>query len=563
MPIAQPENIREEILRCGRDPAYFIKNYCKIRHPKRGLLDFKLWDYQEDLLKDYEEYRFNVILKARQLGISEVTAAYCVWLMLFHRSKNILVVASKLETAKNIIKKVQTSIEELPKWLLLADVTTDNRLSVELSNGSQIKATASARDAGRSEALSLLIVDEAAWVAKLDSLWTGLWPTIQAGGSAIVLSTPNGVGNKFHQIYVDADQGNNEFKATKLMWYRHPEHIWDLEDDPERDGFKTSTWFRAEVKSSNMSPREVAQELECDFLTSGDTVIAAAAIIVLEKSVHEPVVMENWDRKLFKYFMPQVGKKYMISADVARGDGKDHSAAHVWDTADMTQVAEYYAKVPVDAFAKTLVEMGRAYNNALLVVENNSIGLACLEHVRLALYENIYYSRKGDNRPGEAVNAAWGTSSSDLIIGFTMSPKVRPLVVTKLEEYIRTGALNVCSKRFLQELRTFVWLNGRAEAARGANDDLVMAAAIGVWIRDTFLAPQLGSIDAAKKMITSITMDKHVNTQIPGAAKDPRFTPQRNMGTFSLGERADPLKVRLPSGKMGDFTWFVRELMGK
>lgn len=547
--------LRNEIISCGRDPAYFIKKYVKIRHPKRGLVSFDMFDYQEDLIGDYQSERFNVILKARQLGISEITAAYASWLMLFHRNKNILVMATKAETAKNIIKKVNTALKKIPKWLMLAEIITDNKLSVELSNGSIIKAIASSDDAGRSEALSLLIIDEAAFVKNLSELWTGLYPTVQAGGSVIILSTPNGVGNKFHQIYSESEEGNNEFKYKKLMWWEHPEHVSDLMDDPDRPGFKTSSWFRNEIKSANMSPRDVAQELECNFNASGDTVIPAESMEWIKEGLYDPMTKEYWDRGLFVWFEPQLELKYMVTADVARGDGKDYSACVVWNAETMEEVAEYHGKIPPEEFARLLCELGTKYNKAMLVVENNSIGLACLEHVKLAMYENVYYSRKGDSKTGEAVNTYWGSVDGDLVPGFTTSPKTRPLIITKLEEYVRNRTITIRSKRFHEELRTFIWNNGRPEAMRGYNDDLTMAAAIGCWIRDTFLSPNFVTADVQKKLLTGITTEKTVNTDIHGASKDPRFVTQKNMGSFQ--QESNPLKVRLPNGQVADFSWLI------
>lgn len=550
------QTLRDEILACGRNPAYFIRKYVKIRHPKRGLIPFEMFDYQDDLIRDYLDHRFNIILKARQLGISEVTAAYAVWLMLFHRDKNILVMASKAETAKNIIKKVTTALKKLPKWLMLADVITDNKLSVELSNGSQIKAIATSEDAGRSEALSLLIIDEAAFVQRFDELWTGLYPTVSTGGSVIVLSTPNGVGNKFHQLYTDAEKGDNEFKPTKLMWWRHPEHISDLVDDPDRPGFKTSSWYRHEIKSTNMGPREVAQELECNFNASGETVLTAEQLAWIQVGLYDPLVREWRDRNVFVWFQPETKGRYLISADVARGDGKDYSAAHVWDLKDMGQVAEYYGKIPPDEFAKLLIDLGRRYNNALLVVENNTIGLACLEHIKLGMYENVYFSRKGDSKPGEAVNLYWGSYQDDLIPGFTTSPRTRPLIVAKFEEYVRNQQIIIRSKRFEQELKTFIWNNGRPEAMRGYNDDLVMAASIGVWIRDTFLAPSLVSSDVHKKLVNGISYMNHVHTEIRGASKDPRFQKQSQLGPFTP-QQGPAMQIKLPNGYIADFSWLI------
>lgn len=550
------QTLRNEIVACGRNPLYFINKYVRIKHPKKGLIPFKTFDYQDALVTDYQQSRFNIILKARQLGISEITAAYATWLMLFHRDKNILVMASKAETAKNIIKKVATALKKLPKWLVLADVTTDNKFSIELSNGSQIKAIATSEDAGRSEALSLLIIDEAAFVPRFEELWTGLYPTVSAGGNVIVLSTPNGVGNKFHQLYVDAEQGTNEFKASRLMWWVHPERISDLEDDPERPGFKTSSWFRNEVKSTNMSPRDVAQELECNFNASGDTVISGDFLERMTKGLLHPETMQHWDRNLFVWWPARPEKKYFITADVARGDGRDHSAAHVWDMSTMEQCAEYYGKIPVEEFAKLLIDLGHTYNTALLVVENTAIGLACLEHVRLLGYECVYYSRKGDTKAGETVNTQWGTVEDDLVIGFTMSPKVRPLVCAKLEEYVRNESMLFRSQRSIEELRTFIWNNGRAEAMRGYNDDLVIAAAIGAWIRDTYLSPRYLTAEVQKKLVNSISTEKTVNTDIDGASKDPKYVSQKTMGTFVKSK--NPHEIRIRNGARVDFSWLLK-----
>jgi hypothetical protein len=548
-------SLRNEIIKCGRDPVYFVRTYVKIKHPVRGLIPFKLFDYQEQLIRDYKENRFNVILKARQLGISEVTAAYACWLMLFHKEKNIIVMASKLETAKNIIRKVITSFKKLPKWLLLADVVTDNKLSVELSNGSRIAAIATSEDAGRSEAVSFLIIDEAAFVPRFDELWTGLYSTVAAGGSAAVLSTPNGVGNKFHEICSDAEESRNEFKFHRFMWWLHPDRAVGIQDDVERPGFKTSPWFKNEIAAANMSPRDVAQELECNFNASGDTVVAPQYLRWMESCTTIPQEMKNWDRNLHVFQQPRDNAKYLISADVARGDGKDNSAFHVFDIASMTQVAEYYGKTPLEEFAALLCDTGHEYGTAILAVENTAIGMACLEHIKIKAYENVYYSRRGDQRPGDVVNTYWGTTEDDLVPGFTTSQKNRSLMISKLEEYIRNRNIYFYSKRLVEELRTFIWNNGRPEAMKTKNDDLVMAAAIGIWLRDTFLTTNFANVEMKKSMLDGIGMNRTYNTQIEGASKNPTNSPVGSV--FGVDPSTRHLKMRLPFGKEIDFAWLI------
>ena len=551
---------KAEILRCGKDPHYFINTYVRIQHPVRGLISFRTFDYQDQLVSDYMNHRFNIILKARQLGISEISASYAAWLMLFHRNKNILVMATKADTAKNIIKKIRVALHRIPEWLRIADIIGDNKLSVELSNGSQCKAISSSDDAGRSEALSLLIIDEAAHVPNLEELWVGLLPTVSTGGNIIVLSTPNGVGNKFHQLWTESEKGENEFNRTKLMWWVHPERIADLRDDETRPSphegipfFKTSTWYEAELKKTNMSPREVAQELECNFNASGDTFLTSEQIQDLHASALPPRATHHWDRGLHEWWPPRPKARYFITADVARGDGKDYSTFDVWDIETMDQCAEYQGKLPVEEFAKLLMDTGHRYNTALLCVENNNIGMACLEHIRLGAYENVYYSKKGGDE-GEAVHAQWGPASKDMVIGFTMSQKLRPLVFSKFEEFLRNRAIRLHSKRLATETETFIWENGKPQAMKGYNDDLTVAASLGCWIKDVFISPGELAADLDKVLLTNMRVFGHTNAEIAGATKNPDIQPQKSLGIFT-SNNTKPMKLDLPGGRQVDLRW--------
>jgi len=551
------QELRNEIVRCGRDPAYFIRKYVKIQHPKRGLISFDLFDYQERLIDAYMTERFNVILKARQLGISEVTAAYAAWLMLFHRDKNVLVMATKADTAKNIVRKIKVCIKKLPKWLMLTRQKTDNAMSIEFDNGSRIQAIASSGDAGRSEALSLLIIDEAAHVTSLDEMWTGLLPTVTAGGSVIMLSTPNGVGNLFHKIYTEAEAHENDFHPTKLMWWVHPERIEGLCDDPDRPGFKTSVWFRKEIESANVSERDRAQEYECSFLSSGDNVFAGAILAAIELGIYTPPSIREEDRNLFVWMEPRERGRYLIACDVARGDGKDFSTAQVFDVESMDQVAEYCGKIPPDRFAKLLNDLGKDYNNAMLVVENNAVGMAALEHLKLFGYCNLFYSRKGDQMPGEFVNCSYEQYETDLIAGFTTTSKTRLPMINKLEEYLRKKQMNIHSKRTLEEFRTFIWNSARRpEAMRGYNDDLTMACALAVWIRDTVLSSSHVSAEIQEKLVLGIDQMVTRNVDIPGATKMPGHQQVRTP-MLTRPERQRP-EMQLPNGMIVDFSWIYK-----
>jgi hypothetical protein len=492
------KEIVAEILKCGKDPVYFIDNYARISHPIHGLIPFKTYPYQGELLQDFNDYRFNVILKARQLGISTIAAAYVVWLMLFHRDKNILVMATKFKTASNLVKKVKAIMKNLPEWIVISEISIDNRSSFELSNGSQIQAASTSGDAGRSEALSLLVIDEAAHVENLDELWAGLYPTISTGGRVIALSTPNGVGNWFHKTYTEASEGSNDFHPIDLAWDVHP----------DRD----QEWFNKETR--NMSRREIAQELECNFNTSGESVIHPDDIAWVESDVTDPKYRTGFDRNMWIWEQYQADSTYLLVADVARGDGADYSVFHIIKLETMEVVAEYQGKPNLDMYSTILMQAGKEFGNCLLVVENVGIGISVLEKLIDLQYPNLYYSVKGSH---EFIDGYQAETNNAAVPGFTTSSKTRPLIVAKLEEFIRNKLIKVYSVRFSNELRTFIWHNGKPQAMRGYNDDLTMALAIACWVRDTALTVNQREADYKKACLGSIIkVDTKVNTTIPG-----------------------------------------------
>jgi hypothetical protein len=492
------KEILAELVKAGKDPVYFTTNYCRISHPQRGLIPFKAYDYQQELLKNFNDYRFNLILKARQLGISTVTAAYIVWLMIFQRDKNILVVATKLQTATNLVRKVKKILKGLPEWMQIASIIVDNRTSFELSNGSQIKAASTSGDVGRSEALSLLVVDEAAHVEKLEELWAALYPTLSTGGRCIALSTPNGVGNWFHKSCVEAENGTNNFHLTTLLWDVHP----------DRD----QAWYLKETK--NMSRRQIAQELECNFNVSGETVIHPDDLIWYLERVVPPKHRTGFDRNYWIWEEYDPEKSYMISADVARGDGEDCSAFHVFELDELKIVAEYVGKPNPDDYADILYNAGNEYGNCMIVAENNNIGFAVLKKLLDKEYTNVYHSTKTSHEYVDPLTAQW---QSNVVPGFTTSAKTRPLVIAKMEEFIRNKLIKINSNRLLSEMKTFIWKNGRPQAMRSYNDDLTMSFAIGCWVRDTVLVENKRAQEYSKSFVSAISSEeKRLSTTIPG-----------------------------------------------
>jgi len=448
-----------EILKCGKNPVYFMKEYTKIQHPVKGLIPFETYEFQDECVKSFQESRFNIVLKSRQLGLSTVTAAYALWMALFKKDKNILVIATKLPTAMNFIKKVKTMLDSLPAWLLLTKFEPTKQ-SIRFSNGSTITAVPTSPDAGRSEALALLIVDEAAFIRDFDDIWTGLYPTLSTGGSAVILSTPNGVGGQYYKLWTEAESGLNDFNPIRLPWYVHPDH------DQE--------WFDKETR--NLPRRKVAQEFLCDFITSGDTFLQPGELDRMREMIQNPITKSGPQNGVWIWRNPEVNKKYVISADVSRGDASDYSAFHVIDYETCEVCAEFMGKIPPDKLADILFEYGKLYNDALLCPEQNSFGYFTCVKLRDAGYPRLYYSgTRGDPFDYRPVN-------SDDLPGFSTQAKSRHQMLAKLEELIRNGVIKSYSQRLYDQMQAFVWNGSKAMASKDAHDDLIISIAIGMWL---------------------------------------------------------------------------------
>ena len=488
--MAQPikEVIKQEYIKCAQDPAYFMKKYCMIQHPIRGKIPFELYDFQEKSVNEFHQHRFNVILKARQLGISTLTAGYSLWMMTFHQDKNILVIATKQEVAKNLVTKVRVMHANLPSWLKQKCVE-DNKLNLRYMNGSQIKAVSSGPEAARSEALSLLILDEAAFIDKIDEIWTASQQTLTTGGSCIALSTPNGVGNWFHKTWVEAEEGRGMFNPIKLHWTVHPDREQEWRDEQDK----------------LLGPSSAAQECDCDFLTSGTGVIDAIILERLRKEFcKEPIERRGVDSNVWIWEQPDYTKDYIVCADVGRGDSADYSAFHIIELETMTQVAEYKGRVNTKDFGNMLVSIATEYNDALLIVENNNIGWATIQQIIDRDYPNLFYTSKDLKYVDvqHQMNNKINRQERNMVAGFSTTSKTRPLIISKLEEFFREESVVVRSNRLIDELLTFVYINNRAQAMTGYNDDLVMSFAIGLWVRDTALRLRTQGVELTMKTLS-------------------------------------------------------------
>jgi len=485
--------IKQEYVKCAKDPAYFMRKFCLIQHPIKGKIPFDLYDFQESSVNEFEQHRFNIILKARQLGISTITAGYSLWMMTFHTDKNVLVIATKQDVAKNLVTKIRVMHANLPSWLKQQCVE-DNKLNLRYKNGSQVKAVSSGPEAARSEALSLLILDEAAFIDKIDDIWTAAQQTLTTGGQCIALSTPNGVGNWFHRTWVEAEEGRGMFNFIKLHWTVHPDRNQEWRDEQD----------------SLLGIQSAAQECDCDFITSGTSVIDGVILEQCkEKSVKDPLERRGVDSNLWVWEPPNYTKSYVVCADVGRGDSADYSAFHVIDIEKVEQVAEYKGRINTKDFGNMLVSISTEYNDALLIIENNNIGWATIQQVIDRDYPNLFYTSKDLQYIDvqHQLSNRYRSAEKNMVAGFSTTARSRPLIIAKLEEYFRDESVVVHSNRLIDELFTFIYNNNRAEAMSGYNDDLVMSFAIGLWVRDTALRLRQEGIEITKKTLSHIELD--------------------------------------------------------
>jgi hypothetical protein len=393
----------------------------------------------------------------------------------------------------------------MPNWLLVPIITANNKQQVEFSNGSQIKAVPTSEDAGRSEALSLLIVDEAAFVRNFDELWMGLYPTLSTGGRAILLSTPNGVGGQYHEIYTKAERKENEFNPIKLMWDVHPER----EDE----------WFNKETK--NMSKKQISQELLCDFASSGDTFISGEVLDKLRILTKFPIEKTGPNNNVWYWEYPLEGVTYTLSADIARGDSGDYSTFHVINTKEMSVSAEFKGKIPPDQFASLLYDIARRFNQAMICPENNAYGYTTLLRLGDLGYKNIYFSSEK-----EKYKYLYGEGNNLGKAGFNTNKESRDKILANFEEALRNGRIKTYSQRLISELKTFIWNGKKITAMRGYNDDIVMSLAIGCWLSEsnsnTYNVGQMKQADAILKGM------KSNNTKIDKTVVSPFYNNNQN-----------------------------------
>jgi len=444
------DNEFKELLEVTRNIFAFAR-FIFVVHPIRGKVRFELYKYQKAVLWHFIKDRFNIILKFRQAGITELISMYSLWLAMYHPSKNVQIISIKDRVAKKVLRKIKYMYKNLPDHLKVSVVNgrpgeNGTATEMEFANGSMISSVPTTEDAGRSEAVTLLVIDEAAIVRWASTIWKAAFPTLSTGGSAIVNSTPYGVGNWFHNTWVDAISGGNSFTPIRLFWKMHP----------ERD----QKWYD-EMRDA-LGPRGCAQEIDGDFLSSGFSVFDLTDIKAIEDTLFDFIPIETrFDHNLRIFDKPKQGIRYYLGADISTGRSRDYSAFTLMERGG-EEAAVYKGKMPVGKFANLLMEVGRKYNNAVLAPETNDIGLAITSKIQDSGYPNLHYSeiilRKKKDR---------NRKKTEEVPGWLTTTKNRPIIIDELEEDIRNDNVLVKDPFFVQEAYTFIYNERNKPIAMG------------------------------------------------------------------------------------------------
>ena len=473
----------QEFIKCKKDPIYFAKNYIKIVSLDEGLVHFKMWDFQEELIKNFHENRFNICKMPRQTGKSTTCVAYLLHYIVFNDSVNVGILANKAATARELLGRLQTAYENLPKWMQQG-ILSWNKGSMELENGSKILAASTSASAVRGMSFNIIFLDEFAFVPNhiAEAFLSSVYPTITSGKSTkvIMVSTPCGM-NHFYRYWHDAERGKNEYTATEVHW----------SEVPGRD----EAWKEQTIK--NTSEQQFKVEFECEFLGSVDTLIS---VTKLRNLVFEDPLVNN-HKGLLVYEHPIKGNDYIITVDTARGIDHDSSAFIVFDitTYPYKTVARYKnSEIKPMLFPNIIHDTARAYNEAYVLVEINDIGEQVASIMQYDLeYENMLMcAMRGRN--GQQVGS--GFSGSKTQMGVRMTQAVKKLGCSNLKTLMEDDKIVTNDYDIIAELTTFVQKKQSWEAEDGCHDDLAMCLVIFAWLVAQDYFKEMTDTDVRKRI---------------------------------------------------------------
>ena len=453
-----------EFLKCKEDPVYFANNYIKIVSLDEGLTQFHPYDFQEKLIRNFHENRFNICKMPRQTGKSTTSVSYLLHYAVFNDSTNIGILANKAATARDLLGRLQIAYENLPKWMQQGIISW-NKGSLELENGSKILAASTSASAVRGMSFNILFLDEFAFVPNhiAESFFASVYPTITSGKSTkvIMVSTPHGM-NHFYRYWHDAERKKNEYIPTDVHWSEVPG--------------RNAEWKAQTI--ANTSEQQFKVEFECEFLGSVNTLINPSK---LRTMVYEEPTTRNAGLDIYEKAKKE--HNYIITVDVARGLGNDYSAFIVFDTTEFPYrvVAKYRNnEIKPMLFPNIILDVAKGYNNAYILIEVNDIGDQVASILQYDLeYENILMATMR-GRNGQIVGQ--GFSGKKTQLGVRMTAAVKKLGCSNLKTLLEDDKLITNDYEIISELTTFAQKHQSFEAEEGCNDDLAMCLVIFSWL---------------------------------------------------------------------------------
>jgi len=505
----------KEYAKIIKDAPYALKTYLQTYdNTQKKYVPLELFPDQVQLIQDYENYNENITRKYRQAGVTTVTAAWISKKLQTAKEsepERVLLIANKRDTAVEMANKVRHFIEQWPEWINVGfspDKNSESRF--RLNNGCEVKAVATSADALRGYTPTILVFDEAAYIEAGDDFWAASMASLSTGGKIILISTPNGYDPIYYGVYDQALRGINDFHITDLRWFNDPRYTKDLcwvkcsdichymlnreqYDDNEvvlhdfdiekyqeiiEQGYKPfSSWFESMSKKFKYDRRKIAQELECDFLGSGDGVIPGDIQENIAKNMIRVPKEKYMQGTFWQWKEPVQGHRYIMGVDVSRGDSEDFSSINIVDFDDREQVVEYIGKIPPDDLANIAYKWGILYDCFIVIDITGGMGVATSRKLQEMDYKNLFIDGINTQNIWE-----YNKKALDKIPGINFNNK-RTQIVAAFEEQLRKGFL-VRSSRLLNELNTFVYMNGRPDHMKGSHDDSIMSMSMALYAGD-------------------------------------------------------------------------------
>ena len=540
------EQLMLEYVKCMKDTTYALKTYLQTYdNTVSQYVPLELFPDQISLLEDYENYNENIALKYRQAGVTTVTAAWASKKLAFakkNKPEKVLIIANKLDTSQEMANKIRSFVSQWPAWVGIGFAVEKNaQKHYKLTNGSEVKAVATSKDALRGFTPTILVFDEAAFIEADSDFWAACMASLSTGGKVIVVSTPNGYDQIYYEIYDQALRNINDFKISEMYWFRDPRYTKDLylvkteniihyllnkeeyTDDNiiswdgipfvERDyvklksimdtGYKPcSSWFEGMVKKLKYDKRKVSQELECNFLGSGDNVFDSNMLQTIRENMLKEPQNKMMGNSLWIWKEAEVGHKYIMGVDVSRGDSEDFSTIQIVDFDTREQVLEYIGKIPPDTLAEVAFKWANMYSAFVVVDITGGMGITTVRKLQEFDYKNLYID-------GVDQNNMWRSASRtvDKIPGINFNSK-RVQIIAAFEEGLRHG-FRMYSSRLYNEMNTFVYINGRPDHQKGHHDDLIMSIAMALYVGESSFSSLEKVTEHTKSMIESWTISNN------------------------------------------------------